>query len=257
MLSMPRPSAPRPVAVAAAVAAAKEVKPAMAKAHILVVDDEEDILELVAYNLGREGYEVDCVTTGETALRAARSKQVDLIVLDLMLPGADGLEVCRALRSDPQTRDIPIVMLTAKGEEADVVTGIELGADDYITKPFSPRILLARIRAVLRRKSRAAAPDPDAVVKIHELAIDPVRHEVFLGGRLVELTITEFRVLSWLARHPGRVFTRQQIIDAVRGDDYPVTERSVDVQIVALRRKLGPEADYIETVRGVGYRFKE
>ncbi len=229
----------------------------MSSGHILVVDDEEDLLELVAYNLRREGYEVDCVTTGETALRAARSKRVDLIILDLMLPGADGLEVCRALRSDPQTRDIAIVMLTAKGDEADVVAGIELGADDYITKPFSPRVLLARIRAVLRRRSHSAVEDDSAIVRIHSLEIDPVRHEVKVENRRLDLTITEFRVLSWLARHPGRVFTRQQIIDAVRGDDYPVTERSVDVQIVALRRKLDGCGDYIETIRGVGYRFKE
>ena len=229
----------------------------MPKRHILVVDDEEDLLELVSYNLRREGYEVDCVTTGETALRAARSRQIDLILLDLMLPGADGLEVCRALRSDPQTRDVSIVMLTAKGDEADVVAGIELGADDYITKPFSPRVLLARIRAVLRRRSRSAAIDDNAAVHVHELSIDPIRHEVTLAGRRLDLTITEFRILSWLARHPGRVFTRPQIIDAVRGDDYPVTERSVDVQIVALRRKLEDHGDYIETIRGVGYRFKE
>ncbi len=229
----------------------------MSKAHILVVDDEEDLLELVSYNLRREGYEVDCVTTGETALRAARSRQIDLIILDLMLPGADGLEVCRALRSDPQTREIAIVMLTAKGDEADIVTGIELGADDYITKPFSPRVLLARVRAALRRRSRSAEVDDHSVVRVHDLSIDPIRHEVTLGGRRLDLTITEFRVLSWLARHPGRVFTRQQIIDAVRGDDYPVTERSVDVQVVALRRKLENHQDYIETIRGVGYRFKE
>jgi len=229
----------------------------MSSGHILVVDDEEDLLELVAYNLRREGYEVDCVTTGETALRAARSRQVDLILLDLMLPGADGLEVCRALRGDPQTRGIAIVMLTAKGDEADVVAGIELGADDYITKPFSPRVLLARLRAVLRRRSHSVAEDDSAMVRIHKLEIDPVRHEVKVENRKLDLTITEFRILSWLARHPGRVFTRQQIIDAVRGDDYPVTERSVDVQIVALRRKLDDCGDYIETIRGVGYRFKE
>lgn len=229
----------------------------MSKGHILVVDDEEDLLELVAYNLRREGYEVDCVTTGETALRAARSKRVDLIILDLMLPGADGLEVCRALRGDPQTRDISIVMLTAKGDEADIVAGIELGADDYITKPFSPRVLLARIRAVLRRRSQSAPLDDSALIRVHQLEIDPIRHEVKAENDKLDLTITEFRVLSWLARHPGRVFTRQQIIDAVRGDDYPVTERSVDVQVVALRRKLGPCGDYIETIRGVGYRFKE
>jgi two-component system phosphate regulon response regulator PhoB len=228
----------------------------MKKEQILVVDDEEDILELVRYHLEREGFFVTCAISGEEALDLARSATPDLLVLDLMLPGIDGLEVARLLKTDPVSRDLPIVMLTAKGEEADVVTGLELGADDYVTKPFSPRVLIARIKAVLRRKERKP-PDDAAVIRKHNLVIHPGRREVLIDGQAVSLTFTEFGILAYLARRPGWVFTRSQIVDAVRGDDYPVTDRSVDVQIVGLRRKLGPEGDYIETVRGVGYRFRE
>lgn len=228
----------------------------MAKANILVIEDEEDILELVRYNLAKEGYEVICATTGEEGLVVARSKLPTLVVLDLMLPGVDGLEVCRLLKTDPKTRDIPIVILTARSEEADIVAGLELGADDYITKPFSPRVLVARVRAVLRRSRKEPVPET-ATVRIHDLVIHPGRHEVLVEGEPVELTYTEFGILHFLARHPGWVFTRSQIVDAVRGDDYPVTDRSVDVQIVGLRKKLGPHGRYIETVRGVGYRLGE
>jgi two-component system, OmpR family, alkaline phosphatase synthesis response regulator PhoP len=228
----------------------------MSKERILIVDDEEDILELVRYNLEREGYETACVTTGEEALKAARTELPDLVLLDLMLPGVDGLDVAKLLKSDPKTQHIPIVMLTAKGEEADVVTGLELGADDYITKPFSPRVVIARTKAVLRRKSKQPIED-SSIIKIHGLMIHPGRHEVLVENKPVDLTFTEFRVLHFLARRPGWVFTRTQIVDSVHGDDYPVTDRSVDVQIVGLRKKLGPYGHYIETVRGVGYRFKE
>jgi two-component system alkaline phosphatase synthesis response regulator PhoP len=228
----------------------------MAKERILVVDDEEDILELVRFNLAREGYPVICTTSGEETLKIAREKHPNLIVLDLMLPGIDGLEVAKILRNDPKTEDIPIVMLTAKGEEADVVTGLELGADDYVTKPFSPRVLLARVKAVLRRGVRELQEET-AVIRIHDLLIHPGRREVLVSGNPVQLTYTEFGILSYLANRPGWVFTRNQIVDAVRGDDYPVTDRSVDVQIVGLRKKLGPAGKYIETVRGVGYRFRE
>lgn len=228
----------------------------MAHERILVVDDEEDILELVRYNLVCGGYDVTGVTTGEDALKVARSKFPDLILLDLMLPGIDGLEVCNILKREPKTSYIPIVMLTAKGEEADIVTGLELGADDYITKPFSPRVLVARIKAVLRRKSKAPI-NKSAVIKMKDLVIHPGRHEVLVKGKPIELTSTEFRLLHYLARRPGWVFTRQQIIGAARGEDYPVTDRSVDVHIVGLRKKLGPLGKYLETVRGVGYRFKE
>jgi len=228
----------------------------MAKEKILVIDDEEDILELLKYNLSREGYQVFCAATGEDALRQVASGLPDLIILDLMLPGMDGLEVARTIKADPSTKDTPIVMLTAKGEEADIVTGLELGADDYITKPFSPRVLLARVRAVLRRRVRESTDDT-SVLQIRELEIHPGRREVLVNGEPVQLTFTEFGILNFLARRPGWVFTRSQIVDAVRGDDYFVTDRSVDVQIVGLRKKLGPAGTDIETVRGVGYRFRD
>ena len=228
----------------------------MAKEKILVVEDEEDILELVRYNLSREGYQVVGILTGEEALRKARTEAFDLIVLDLMLPGIDGLEVAKKLKANEKTQHIPVVMLTAKGEEADIVTGLELGADDYITKPFSPRVLIARIRAALRRQS-GQPEDAAAVIHIHDLEIHAGRRSVSAAGQPVDLTYTEFQVLYILARRPGWVFTRGQIVDAVRGDDYPVTDRSVDVQIVGLRKKLGDHGKYIETVRGVGYRFRE
>ncbi|MGD9031326.1 MAG: response regulator [Desulfobacteraceae bacterium] len=228
----------------------------MAKERILVVDDEEDILELVRFNLAREGYSIICTTSGEETLKIVQKDHPDLIVLDLMLPGIDGLDVAKSLKNDPKTRDIPIIMLTAKGEEADIVTGLELGADDYITKPFSPRILVARVRAVLRRGA-SEVPEDESVLKVHNLSIHPGRREVLVNSEPAQLTFTEFGILNFLARRPGWVFTRSQIVDAVRGDDYPVTDRSVDVQIVGLRKKLGPAGKYIETVRGVGYRFRE
>jgi len=226
------------------------------KTRMLVVEDEQDIVELLRYNLAKEGYRVKTVSTGEEALRLARADLPDLILLDLMLPGVDGLEVCRILKADQKTSHIPIVMLTAKGEESDIVVGLELGADDYITKPFSPNVLVARIRAVLRRRARADTDDRAALTR-NELLIDPGRHEVLVKGKPVELTATEFCVLHFLARKPGWVFTRRQIVDAVKGEDYPVTERAVDVQMVSLRKKLGACADYVETVRGIGYRFKD
>jgi two-component system phosphate regulon response regulator PhoB len=230
----------------------------MAKEHILVVEDEADIRELIRYNLEREGYSVSDVETGEEGLRLARKSAPDLLLLDLMLPGMDGLEVCRSFKGEDALRTVPIIIVTAKGEEPDIVTGLELGADDYVTKPFSPRVLVARVRAVLRRKSgEGAAPGEDEVIQRDGLRIHPGRHEVTVDGEPVDLTFTEFRILHLLARRPGWVFTRYQIVDAVRGEDHPVSDRSVDVQIVGLRKKLGESADLIETVRGVGYRFRE
>lgn len=228
----------------------------MAKETILVVEDEEDIRELLQYKMAQEGYHVLLASTGEDGLELARNDQPDLIALDLMLPGIDGLEVCKTLKNDALCKNIPIIMLTAKGEEADIVTGLELGADDYITKPFSPRVVLARMKAVLRRKSKEALAD-NATIHIHELTIHPGRHQVLVHDEAVDLTATEFRVLHFLVRRPGWVFTRYQIVDAVHGYDYPVTDRSVDVQVVGLRKKLGSAGHYIQTVRGVGYRFKE
>ncbi len=229
---------------------------------VLVIEDEDDIRELVCYNLRKEGFEVTGVGTGEEGLIAVERRQPDVVLLDLMLPGVDGLTICRKLKTSPATETIPVVILTAKGEETDVVTGLNLGADDYITKPFSPKVLVARVRAIFRRVAAATAStdgnDPvGESIRVHDLVIHPGRHEVLVGDRPIDLTSTEFRVLHFLARRPGWVFTRQQILDAVHGDNYAITDRAVDVQIVGLRKKLGRAGDYIETVRGVGYRFKE
>lgn len=233
----------------------------MARDRILVVEDDEDIQELIVYNLQREGFETLTSETGEDAVERAEKKRPDLILLDLMLPSIDGLQVCRLLKGKEQTRCIPIMMVTAKGEEADIVTGLELGADDYVTKPFRPRELVARVKAVLRRRAlestEAGAASGDAVLAIEGIEIHPGRREVKINGEPLNLTYTEFGILHALAQRPGWVFTRYQIVDAVHGDDYAVTDRSVDVQIVGLRKKLGEAGALIETVRGVGYRFKD
>ena len=231
----------------------------MAQQKILIIEDEEDILALIHYNLVKEGFQVLSSTSGEEGVKLAQSQSPDLILLDLMLPGIDGLEVCRILKGKQQTQATPIIMLTAKGEESDVVKGLEMGADDYITKPFSPKVLIARIQAVARRGGATPAGEVDdtEVIERGELFIHPGRNEVLVQGKPVELTFTEFRVLHFLASRPGWVFTRYQIVNAVRGEDYSVTDRAVDVQIVGLRKKLGPCGKYIETVRGVGYRFKD
>ena len=227
----------------------------MANERILIVDDEEDVLELVRYNLERGGYHVETAASGEQALANTKKQLPNLIILDLMLPGIDGLEVCKKLKSDVKTEAIPIVMLTAKGEEADIVTGLELGADDYVTKPFSPKVLIARVRRLLHRAVSRDLERPP--IRIHDLTIDPARREVLVKGNPIRLTFTEFNILSALAKRPGLVFTRYQIIDTIHGDDYLVTDRAVDVQIVSLRKKLASCGSYIETVRGVGYRFKD
>jgi two-component system phosphate regulon response regulator PhoB len=229
----------------------------MAKGNIFVVDDEEDILELIRINLDREGYKVTCIDAGEECVKKAREKLPDLIVLDLMLPGIDGLDVCKILKNDSKTRHIPIIMLTAKGEESDIVTGLELGADDYMTKPFSPKVLTARIKAVLRKGTVSPESDAGDVIKRKNIIIDPGRREVTVNGKAIDLTFTEFEILIFLARRPGWVFTRNQIVNGVKGAGYPVTERAVDVQIVGLRKKLGAVADMIDTIRGVGYRFRD
>lgn len=227
----------------------------MAKTNILIIEDEEDIRELVKYNLQRENFDVLEAESGEEGLKLAERVPPDLILLDLMLPGKDGLEICRMLKRNVRTQNIPIVMMTARGEESDIITGLELGADDYIVKPFSPKVLGARVKAVLRRKVSAPELLPEDVIKIYDLVIHPGRHEVRVKDKPVDLSATEFRLLHFLARRPGWVSTRYQIVDAVHGEDYPVTERSVDVQVVGLRRKLKRAGEYIETVRGVGYRF--
>ena len=227
----------------------------MANEHILVVEDEEDIQELLRFNLEKEGFQVTTVGTGEDGIAQVRDKTPDLVVLDLMLPGLNGLDVCRLLKGSAESKSVPVVMVTAKGEEADIVAGLELGADDYLVKPFSPEVLIARIRAVLRRGRDEE--DEDAILTHGDLRIDPARVRVTWQGEVVDLTATEFSVLLFLARKPGWVFTRKQIVDSVKGEYYAVTERAVDVQMVGLRKKLGGGAELIETVRGIGYKFKE
>jgi two-component system alkaline phosphatase synthesis response regulator PhoP len=228
----------------------------MTREKILVVDDEEDILVLLDHHLSREGYQVVRASSGEQALGLVLGGPPDIILLDLMLPGISGLDLCRILRTDERTAKVPIIIVSAKGDEADVIAGLELGADDYVTKPFSVRLLLARVRVVLRRKGREPA-DESAALKIHDIAIHPGRHEVLVGNKPVELTATEFRILHVLALKPGWVFTRSQIIEAVHGEDHPVTHRSVDVLVASLRKKLGSAGECIETVHSVGYRCRE
>ena len=246
---------------------------------IVAVDDEPDILELIRFNLGREGYRFRGAETGEAGLALLKSlcaagadpsERPELVILDLMLPGIDGLSICRRLKSAPETKDIPVIMLTAKGEESDIVTGLEVGADDYVTKPISPKVLIARIRSILRARSElleqgtiSTLDHPNAVnggevrvIEIGKIHIDIARHEVLCNGVSTDLSATEFAILEFLARNPGWVFARNRIIDGVKGKDYPVTERSVDVQILGLRKKLGALGDYIQTVRGVGYRLQ-
>lgn len=227
----------------------------MVRGSILAVDDEEDVLELVRYNFNKEGFKVETAVTGEEAVKKAKANPPSAILLDRMLPGIDGIEVCRQLKADSKTSSIPIIMLTAKGEESDVVSGLEVGADDYVTKPFSPKVLIARVRRILYRQT--AAKQENTPVKIHDLTIDPARYEVKLKNKAIELTFTEFMILYTLAKRPGLVLSRYNIVDAIRGSNYVVTDRAVDVQIVSLRRKLGQFGKYIETVRGVGYRFKD
>lgn len=229
----------------------------MSNKLILVIEDEEDILALVHYNLVKAGFKVDCATSGEDGFRAACRNPPDLVLLDLMLPGMDGLEVCRSLRQTPDTRECAIIMLTARGEDHDIVKGLELGADDYIAKPFSPQILLARIKAVLRRRQATGTDRDDQPISVHDIVIHPGRNKVTAAGEPLALTVTEFRILWLLARRPGWAFTRTQIVDAVHGEGYAITDRAIDVQIVGLRKKLGTCGDCIETVRGIGYRFKE
>ena len=230
----------------------------MKKQSILVVEDDADIQQLVSYNLIKAGFNVTCADSGEEALALLAKERVDAIVLDLMLPGKDGHEVCRTVRSQDSTRALPIIMLPAKGEEDDIVCGLDSGADDYVTKPFSPRVLIARIEAALRRKTEPAQPDEGqvSVFSRHSLEIHPGRHEVRVAGDEVQLTATELTIWELRASRPGWVFSRQQIIDQIRGYDYSITPRAVDVQIFGLRKKLGSAGACIETVRGIGYRLR-
>lgn len=229
----------------------------MTEEKILIIEDDTDISELVQYNLEREGYKVYTAHDGEIGYAKAVQERPALIVLDLMLPGLDGLSVCKQLRALPETKNIPIVMLTAKNEESDVVIGLEMGADDYVSKPFSPKELIARIRAVLRRPQAEMVKASSSLVTVGPIAIDAERHEVSLKGQTLALTLAEYRLLTALTSRPGRVFTREQLLEKITGGEVYVIDRNVDVHIRAIRKKLGDEADFILTVRGVGYKCRE
>ncbi|MDE0960692.1 MAG: response regulator transcription factor [Planctomycetota bacterium] len=228
----------------------------MNKEHIFIIEDETDIRDVVEYNLSREGYSVDSFSDGEAGLLAIQKQTPDLVLLDLMLPGLDGIEICRQLKQHHKTSSIPIIMITAKSEESDVVLGLGMGADDYVSKPFSPRELVARVGAVLRRpQPKGEGTNPDRIER-HGLVIDSQRHEVLLEDKLISLTATEFKLLQFLASHPGRVFDRDHLLSRVLGEDVVVLERNIDVHVRSIRKKLDHPDDLIETVRGVGYRFK-
>jgi DNA-binding response OmpR family regulator len=224
---------------------------------VLIVDDEKDIVDLVAYNLARNGYDTITASDGNDALDSASKNIPDLIILDLMLPGIDGMEVARRLKSDARTASIPIVMLTAKGEETDVVVGLTLGADDYVTKPFSMKVLLARVASVLRRAETGAAVPEGGTLRAGPLSIDTFKHEVLVNEEPIKLTLTEFKLLSALLTARGRVLTRDQLMDKAMGTDVFVTDRAIDVHITAIRKKLGDASWLVNTVRGVGYRLRE
>jgi DNA-binding response OmpR family regulator len=225
--------------------------------RILVVDDEKDLLDLITYNLQRNGYDVVTSQNGSEALEVAVREQPDLILLDLMLPGLDGTEVARRLKSDSRTAQIPLVMLTAKGEETDVVVGLTLGADDYITKPFSMKILLARLNVVLRRADPPVNPNENQMLRAGPLSIDASRHEAAVNGESLKLTLTEFKLLTAIVQARGRVLSRDQLMDKAMGTDVFITDRAIDVHVTSIRKKLGGASYLIHTVRGVGYRLQE
>ncbi|MGQ0633068.1 MAG: response regulator [Planctomycetaceae bacterium] len=227
----------------------------MTRRTILIIEDERSLVDVLSYNLKKEGYEVLAASDGQEGLRRAQTTLPDLIVLDLMLPVIEGLEVCRQLRSGARTKDIPILMLTARSEEVDEIVGFQMGADDYVTKPFKIKPLVQRIKALLRRKQ---APDAGGdLISSHGIEIDRTQHRALVDGQELKLTPTEFRLLWGLVRQPGRAFSRQELMEAAMGDDALVLERTIDVHIKSLRQKLGEHSERIETVRGVGYRFRE
>jgi two-component system alkaline phosphatase synthesis response regulator PhoP len=226
----------------------------MSRSRIVIIEDEPDIVEVISYNLKREGYQVFSAARGDDGINLVRDKSPNLVILDLMLPGVDGLSVCQQLKADPLTKDIPIIIVSAKEEESDVVLGLGLGADDYVAKPFSPRELLARVKAVLRR-SPAREQFDSKRINFGDLVIDSTRHEVTVAENLVKLTATEFKILYQLASQPGRAFSREQLLNRVVGDGVVVVDRNIDVHIRSVRKKLGPCQDMIQTIRGIGYRF--
>jgi DNA-binding response OmpR family regulator len=238
-------------------ASAAQCEDFVSRETVLVIEDESDILEVIEYNLRREGFEVQSSREGREGLRMVRGEMPSLLLLDLMLPGVDGIEICRQVKADPATRQIPVLIVSAKGEESDVVLGLGVGADDYITKPFSPRELIARVKAVLRRGPLRDETAGQERISISNVTIDAGRHEVIVDGQQVSFTATEFRLLHYMARHPGRVFTRDQLLSSVIGDDVAVIDRNIDVHVRSVRKKLGSYRDLIETIRGVGYRFAD
>jgi two-component system phosphate regulon response regulator PhoB len=227
-----------------------------AKAIILIIEDDPDIQELLSFAMTNEGWKLLQAKTGEEGLAFLKKGPVNCVLLDIMLPGMDGLKVLKKIKESEQCRNIPVIMTSAKGEEADIITGLELGADDYVVKPYSPKVLVARIRAGLRRQEEGGVREAATVWKQGPLKLDAARHEVFCGDKPLDLYASEFSLLRHFLSHPDIVFSRNQIIAAIRGPDYPVTDRSVDVQILGLRKKLGKAGDMIETIRGVGYRFR-
>jgi len=229
----------------------------MRQRRIMVIEDEEHILEIISYNLKREGYAVSQARDGEEGLASIRRERPDLIVLDIMLPGIDGLEICRRLKADPALENLPIIMVTAKAEESDIVVGLGVGADDYLAKPFSPRELIARVKAALRRGRWQADRSTAALIELGDLRIDVLRHEAAIDDKELQLTPSEFRLLHYLASNPGRVYTREELLEFTASSGPYVLERNVDTHIKTLRKKLGPKYHLIETVRGVGYRFKD
>jgi len=228
----------------------------MSKAVILIVEDDPAIQEMLSHAMSKEGWKIIQVANGEDGLKTLKTKKVDCILLDIMLPGIDGLKVLKKIREIEQCKSVPIIMTTAKGEESDIVTGLELGADDYVVKPYSPKVLIARIRAGLRRQEESGSNEDVTVWQQGSLKLDDTRHIVFNGEEQLDLFATEFALLKHFLSNPEIVFSRNQLIEAIRGPDYPVTDRSVDVQILGLRKKLGKAGDMIETIRGVGYRFR-
>jgi len=229
----------------------------MSKKKIIIIEDEPDILEVLSYNLKREGFEVFSATNGTLGLSLAEKELPDLILLDLMLPGMDGIEICSSIKNNPVAQNALIIMVTAKGEESDIVLGLGVGADDYITKPFSPKELVARVKAVLRRGNLVETAPATEKVAVGGLSIDTSKYEVTIDGREIRLTATEFRLLHYLASNPGRVFSREQLLSRAMGDDVVVVDRNIDVHIRGIRKKMDIDPPVIETIRGVGYRLRE
>jgi len=229
----------------------------MSKKKIVIIEDEPDILEVLSYNLQREGFEVYSATNGTLGLSLVNKEVPDLILLDLMLPGMDGIEICSAIKNDPATQNTLVIMVTAKGEESDIVLGLGVGADDYITKPFSPKELVARVKAVLRRGVLVENSNQQEKVEVGDLSIDTSKYEVSVGDKKIHLTATEFRLLHYLACYPGRVFSREQLLSRAMGDDVVVVDRNIDVHIRGIRKKMDVDPPMIETIRGVGYRLRD